>query len=309
MKRRIKKKDNDKWFIGLIFIIVLLCIFFAKNYISNEINQYKLYNDYTRANQVMTLSFNKNFDIQFTNIRLIQSSNYDKKISRGDLIYDFAYYDMIPILNYLEEPSEDESLINSFSLFTEFLANFNMATIGNRENIFKKGDNGSYYIYKDNKYIYRVEKQIISKETFNKLYKQYLHTINQSTTLNNFINKIYKEKEINSKYSYKLLNNKVKNDYTKFYEENKEIIIRVISSDLKEFVNYLNTFIEVDKLGNNTPVLKSKIDTETLKLEFSFIKLDRIYVPYSKYYLFSYQLDISSVWKQLKELGYPMIYS
>ena len=309
MKHKNKKKENKSWIIGLVLIIIILCVFFAKNYISNEINQYKLYNDYTRANQIMTLSFNKNFDIQFSNIRLIQSSNYDKKISKGDLIYDFANYNMIPILDYMKEPSENESLIKSFSLFTDFLANYNMATIGNREDIFKKNDNGFYYTYKNNKYVYCIEKQVISKGAFNKLYDQYLHTINQSTVSNNFISKLYNTAEINSKYSYKSLSNKIKNDYSNFYKENKDIILRIISGYLNDFVDYLNTFLEIDKEGNVPPTLKSKIDTETLKLEFSFTKLDRIYVPYSRYYLFSYQLDILSVWKQLKELGYPMIYS
>lgn len=309
MKHKNNKKDNRGLMIGLVLIIIILCIFFSKKYISSEINQYKIYNDYTRANQVMTLSFNKNLDIQFNNIRLIQSSNYDKKITRGELIFDFANYNIIPILDYMREPSENELLIKSFSSFTDFLSNYNMAEIGNRENILKKNEDGYYYTYSDNKYIYCVEKQVISKEAFNKLYNQYLHTINQSTVSSNFIGKLFEVADINSKYSYNSLSNNIKNDYSKFYEENKDIILKVISDDLNGFVDYLNTLIEVDNVGNIPPVLKSKFDTETLKLEFSFTKLDRIYVPSSKYYKYSYQLDISDVWKQLKEYGYPMIYS
>lgn len=308
MKKKRRKNKNSNYLIGLILIIALLCSFFLKNYIMNEIEQYRLYNDYTRASRVMTLSFNKNFDIQFNNIRFIQSSNFDEKISKGELIYDFANYNIIPILSYMKEPSENDTLVTSFSSLTDFIAYFNVATIRDREKIFKVQKNGHYYIYENNKYIYKVEKKVISKETFNNLYNEYLSSINQSSVLDNFINRLFNVTDINRKYSYKVLTNEIKNNYLDFYNENSEIILNVIGKDIENFVDYLNTMIEVDKIGNNPPVLKREFNTETINLKFTFSKLDRIYNRVSKYYKYSYQLDISDVWKQLKDLGYPKLY-
>ena len=163
MKKKNTKKENKFLIFILIIIIFCLCLFFLIKYITKEIEEYKLYDDYTKANQVMLLSFNKNFDIFFTSIRAILSSNYDKKLSKGDIIFDFANYHMIPILDYMKNPTNNEILITNFSLFTDFLANYNMATIDNRENILIKQKNNTYYVYKNKKYKYSIKKEVISK--------------------------------------------------------------------------------------------------------------------------------------------------
>ena len=309
MKLNLAKKENKYWLIVALIIIILICSFFIKNYVSNEVKQYKIYNDYTRGNQVMTLSFNKNLDVQYLNIRLVESTNSDKKISREDLIYDFSLYEIIPILNYLNDNNLNDSLISSFTQLTDFISNFNMATIGNRENIFITQPDGNYYVYQNNEYKYYVEKKVITKKAFNKMYNEYLSTINEMNVTTNFINKLLNYFEIKNNYSSKSLNNKIKNDYSKFYDSNNETIQNVIASDLANFVNYLNsTYLEIDNNGNIAPTLKLPIETENINLTFCFKKLDRIYVPSSKYYTFSYQLDIINVWNQLKNLNYPMLY-
>lgn len=303
------KKRNKELLIILIIGFVLILSLFIVDYIKKEIETYDLYNDYTRANQVMTLSFNKNFDLQFMTIRIVESSTSIPKESKGSLIYDYAQYEIIPILKYLEAKSESEILINSFSEFCDFLANFNSAFNKDRESILVRNSHDKYYEYKDGVYTYQINKAIITKESFNKLYSEYMQINNNDSVLDNFLKCLYEYDTINNNYSFNELKKVIINDYEEFYKENEEIIIEVISNDLSKFTNYLNTFyIEVDESGGNPPKMKKDIDTEYISLNYRFTKLDRIYVSYSKYYLYSYQLDLNDVWNQLADLDLPKLY-
>ena len=61
--------------------------------------------------------------------------------------------------------------------------------------------------------------------------------------------------------------------------------------------------------NNDNLVLLKEIDTEPIELTFNLTVADRNYSPVSKYYKYSYKLDINDVWKQLEKKGYPKIYS
>lgn len=308
MKKKNTKKENKFLIFILIIIIFCLCLFFLIKYITKEIEEYKLYDDYTKANQVMLLSFNKNFDIFFTSIRAIQASNYDKKLSKGDIIFDFANYHMIPILDYMKKPTNNEILITNFSLFTDFLANYNMATIDNRENILIKQKNNTYYVYKNKKYKYSIKKEVISREALEELYNQYLESIKELNVSSNFINRLLKETKISKKYTYHTLLSKINKEYLEFYQEYEELVLDVIGKDIGDFVDYLSYIVVVDPERKSPPVLTKKLQTKTLRLDFEFTRLDRIYVPYSKYYKYSYQLNLNSIWEQLKQQEFPMLY-
>lgn len=305
------KKKNKKIIVILILLFVSFGSFFLRKYVSSELKEYNLYNDYTRANQVMLLSFNKNFYHQYPLIRYIQSSTENEKVTEGSLIYDFAKHDMIPILNYLNSEIVNLELINSFSLFFDFLANYNAATHETREDILVRLSEKDYYIYNKNVYTYKVEKEVIKKEFFHEIYDKYLKSNNEKNVQNNLINKLYRKSEIKESYSYDKLVRNIKNNYNEFYKKNENIILLIIAEDLREFSNYLSDYVLIIN-DDELPTVKldiKDIKTEKIEISYNFIELDRIYSSISKYYTHSYQLDIENVWQQMIDLGYPKLYN
>lgn len=305
-----KKTLNDKLYIVLVILFVLLSSVFIREYINKEKKEYDGYNDFSRADIVMTLSYNKDAVLQFHAIRYVQLFSDCKKTSKGDLVYDFATYDFIPILNYLNESNESEKLVTSFSGIMQFLVDYNSATIAAAEDMLVEQPNGRYFKYENKKYIYETKKEVISKKAFIKMYKEYLETINYNDTEENFINKLLKNKDISSKYTYKEIEKSIQSNYNKFYKENEQVIISVISSDLDDFVKFLYTdYMFIDELNNDKRYLLKDVETDTLEVSFKFTKGDRIHNSASKYYTHNYVLDIYDVWEQLREKGYPMLYS
>lgn len=295
-------------YIILILLFLILSIIFVEEYVNNEIEQYKGYNDFTRGDIVMTLSYNKDPLLQYHAIRYVQSFNTDNKVSKGDLIYDFASYEFIPILNYLNKKSENVTLINSFSKIMNFMLDFNSATIGLAENILVEQSNGKYYVYEKGIYTYKVKKDVISKEMFEKMYSEYLASENCINVDENIAYRLFKNKNINSLYSYSEIKDNINYNYEKFYESNEDLIVIEIANDLEKFANFLyKEYLFID--SNDKRYLKKNIDTSILELSFNFTEGDRIYNAASKYYTHNYKLDINDVWEQLAEKGYPKIYS
>ena len=101
---------------------------------------------------------------------------------------------------------------------------------------------------------------------------------------------------------------KINKDYLEFYQEYEELVLDGIGKDIGDFVDYLSYIVVVDPERKIPPVLTKKLQTKTLRLDFEFTRLDRIYVPYSKYYKYSYQLNLNSIWEQLKQQEFPMLY-
>lgn len=305
-----KKFKNNISYIILIILFVLLLLFFIKEYIDNEKQQYTNFNDMTRGDIVMGLSYNKHHIIYYDYLRYVQMFTNDKKISKGDLIYDFATYEFVPILNYLNKKNENEELVNSFSEIMEFLEDFNSATIGFAEDIFVVQPDGKYYTYEDGIYTYNTSKEVVSKNAFIKMYNEYLETINCKSVEKNFINQLLKIDRINSKYTYSQLTEIISTDYNKFYEDNENEIIKVISNDLSMFAKFLYTdYIFIDRDNNDKRYLLKDVETDLLEISFNFTEGDRIYEQTSKYFTHNYILDINNVWEQLKEKGYPKLYT
>ena len=305
-----KKFKNNISYIILIILFVLLLLFFIKEYIDNEKQQYTNFNDMTRGDIVMSLSYNKDNVVYYDYLRYVQMFTNDKKISKGDLIYDFATYEFVPILNYLNKKNENEELVNSFSEIMEFLVDFNSATIGFAEDIFVVQPDGKYYTYEDGIYTYNVSKEVVSKNAFIKMYNEYLETINCKNVEKNFMNQLLKIDKINSKYTYSQLTEIISNDYNKFYKDNENEIIKVISNDLSMFAKFLYTdYIFIDRDNNDKRYLLKDVETDLLEISFNFTEGDRIYEWNSKYFTHNYILDINNVWEQLKDKGYPKLYT
>ena len=300
-------KKNRKYLISIIIIVIVLLLFFLYQLFQQEKEKYRHYNDFTRASDVMLLSCTKQFDMQFYKIRQIQTSNFDSKVSRGDLIYNFSKYNIIPSLVYVKDNQENENLTKAFNKLFEFYEHFIIANIGLRENIFVKQNNGFYYYEDNGYYVYPVEKQIISKEIMNKLYIDYIKSKGTKSVKENIANRLYSYKEIKGFYSYEYVINHI--DDNDFFNNNKSYLYNVLGDDISDFTDYLMTFIKIDKENNKRPEIVKKIETETINLKYRFKKLDRIYSNVSKYYTHSYQLDLEYLWKQLDDLGYPILYS
>lgn len=302
-------KKNKYLKIFIIIIILMILGYYLYTFIKQENNLYELYNDYTRADTVMTLTYNKNF--QFYTTRNIQMYNFDKKLSEGDLIYDFANYDFIPIFHYLYSSVDNDSLISEFNTFLTFLSDFNYLTIGSRENILVKQKNGKYYIYDNGVYKYYVKVNVIGKDTLNNIYKEYLTYNKYRTVEENFISNLLTIDLIKKEYSYQDIINEINNNYDNFYKRNKSEVVNVIIKDLNKFNKYLyDNYININNINGNTTIeLLKNIDTEPLELTFNFRKFDKIYSSVDKHYSYIYKLDINDVWEQLAEKGYPKIYS
>jgi len=304
-----------KWiknnYIKLFFVIICIIIicFYTYNYIFEEKEQYIGYNDYYRADYVMTLTYNKNF--QFYTTRQIQALNSDKKISEGELIYDYSQYNLLPMLKYLNEISENKNLIDNFTNFLKFWSDYNYLTIGLSENIFVKQSNGKYYKKIDDIYRYYVELPVFSKKGLNKVYNEYLKMNGYTSVEDKFLKDLYKHPIISEEYTYSKYIEEVSFNYDSFYSRNKEEILDILAKDLENFNKFLYTnYIYFDENNYNTKLeLLKTIDTETIQLTFDFKKYERIYSSIDKHYTHSYVLDINDVWEQLEKKGYPKIYS
>ncbi len=308
MKSKKLTKKDTLLIITFIVLITIIILYFIINYVKKEIDNYKLYSDATMGNTTIMLSYNKSFDIQYSLLVDKLALTKSKKYTKGELIYDFAKYQIIPILNYLYSSEEDQKLFDSFSLISEFLEDFNVATYKNRQEILVPQIDKKNYYYENGIYTYEVRKKVIGKKLFNNMYFDYIKSNNVS---NYFINKLFKK--LNNNYSIKELENEINKNYANFYNKNKDIIIEIISDDLKNFCEYLNKKylrIPKDEYGNRTglPEIINELDTIEITLEYKFKKLDRIYSSISKYYRYNYLLDLDYLFSQLRDYDLPILY-
>ncbi len=160
----------------------------------------------------------------------------------------------------------------------------------------------------ESKYIYVVEKEYIPKEEFNKLYSEYLLSINEEDIKEHFINLLVNKLNIEKV----LLDNLISNDYARFFSENKDIVTSVISEDLNNFSEFLQEAYIYKKYDENDNYLgidlRKEIKTNKMNIEYVFTILDREYSTASKYHLYSYKLDINYLWVQLEKLNLPKFY-
>lgn len=302
------KKKNRLLIVFLAIMCVSILYFYFNEYQQREKGFYDLYNDFTMADTVDWLSYQKELDDQMHGIKNVQSRQKGIKTTENDLIYDFATYEFVPILNYLESKEFDQKFIDNFANFWEFVAHHLKASLDNNwENIFIRHENGKYFVYDDGIYTYTIEKVVIGREEFNKLYDDYLKTINMSNVQEHFINKLLQEKPIKMAYTSASLKEELENNYDEFYENYMAIILKIIGSDLEQFGSYLKNRIILYDANGWVKGLKEVIPTETIRLDFKFKKFERVYSAV-KYYNYIYDLDLKDVWKQTAALNYPKLY-
>lgn len=302
------KKKNRLLIVFLAIMCVSILYFYFNEYQQREKGFYDLYNDFTMADTVDWLSYQKELDNQMYGIKNVQSRQKGIKTTENDLIYDFATYEFVPILNYLESKEFDQKFIDNFANFWEFVAHHLKASLDNNwENIFIRHENDKYFVYDNDIYTYTIEKVVIGKKEFNKLYDDYLKTINMSNVQEHFINKLLEEKPIKMAYTSASLKEELENNYDEFYENYMAIILKIIGSDLEQFGSYLKNRIILYDANGWVKGLKEVIPTETIRLDFKFKKFERVYSAV-KYYNYIYDLDLKDVWKQTAALNYPKLY-
>lgn len=301
------KKKNVKYIVFLSILIVFISLMFLIKYVLKEVKIYNEYDDFVRASDVIMLSYNKDLSVFTSVIRRHEASILDCVTTQGDIIYDFSKYGIIPSLSYLNKVSEDENLIKEFYNFSLFISSYNSIINDSKEDILVK-DNNKTFKKIDDKYIYKTRKNVITKRQFNDLYNEYLKKENKSSVLNNFLYGLLENKYIKNTYKYNELKDIIINDYDKFYLDNEDIIINVITNDLKEFLNYLNNDVINFKDMESNLELKKELDSEVIEIDYKFTKLKRIYNSASKYYRYSYKLDVESLFNEIHLLGYPIFY-
>ena len=256
-------------------------------FIKSEIDNYALYEDFSRASIIMLLSFNKELDIQYSTIRDVQKMTTDYKVTEGDLIKDFAEYDIIPILSYIKGSADNQYLIESFQEFSEFITNFKR------------------YRKDADTYIYEIQKDVISKDAFQKAYQDFMYPAGSKNIEEHVVKLLLKNDKVRFEYNYEKLKMQIEKNYSDFYNDFEKEILLSISQDLKEFEAYLKkNYMSKENETNGNALL----ETETLNLEFKVYRNDREYTGISKYYLYNYIVDLDDVWSQLSKLGYPKLY-
>lgn len=311
-----EKKKNKLFMVIIIsFFALFITMFFLLNYLKEEREKYTHYNDFNRASIAMVFTFMRDLDSQYSEIRHQQRyiKNNNNILSKGDLIYDFSKYNIIPILNYLNSSEENSKLFDSFSKVLKFTEIYTIIQFDKSEDIFVKNNN-SYFVNKNDEYIYTIKKRVISKQDFNDLY----YDFKQNNNIDNiFINLLYNNEFFKNRFSKQNLTNQIKNNYNQFYLEYKDKIIDVISEDLENFSNYLNLFIDepsdtiiMDPYNQKEESYNINLDIkgEEIKLEYKFKKVQKIYNDPTKYSNWLYSLDLKYLWAQLKEYEYPVLY-
>lgn len=311
------KKNNLKILVLIIIIVSLIISFFIfKNYLKQENDNYDLYNDYSRATIVYSFTYEKYKEDYFHTIRYQQRYFKGDKLTKMELINDLKEYDFIDVLNYIPDNEKIEKMEENLDNFVEYLMYINYYLNPNgAESGFTKNENNKYYYQDGNNYIYNYTKKIISLDTLEKLFEEYLE--NEGYSLdnyfylnlwnNNIINKYYK----GNNYNYKKMKNDVTNDYDTFYQKFKPQIDTIISNIFSSYIEFLMNGLSINEQTNDITSInyKTSISYNTISIDYKIIEIQPLLNDLTKYSNKQYALDITELKKQLADAGYPLLLS
>lgn len=300
-------------YVLILLILILLVIIFAffqiSSYIKDKKSTIDYYNDYSRASIIFSLSYYKEFDDFYNNIRYQQRYNNEKKETISSLIYDIKKYNVIDVLKFLDNENDNDILQKGISKISDFIGYFNYTYNNTAEEILFKNKNGIYYVEKGNEYSYIVKKKVISINTFSKLFKNYLME-NENNISNYFYQRLWNNEYVSSYYigsskTYEQMIMDIENNYSKFYELFKNNILNEVANILDEFGDYL-----IENVNEESGRIDKKLDLETTEIEitYKFSAVQRIYNDISEYSTQLYKLDLKDIWIQLEKLKLPKIY-
>ena len=305
------KKRKFKIFTICLLIIVLTFIIIWQlfNYLSYAKSQKYLYNEYNRTSIVLSLTYYKNLN-SFTNSVLYQQRyTNEERITKEKLITDFANYEYIPILNYIKNDNElNSNMILAFSKIMDFIEFVNYYNYIPAESIMKNNSKG---FYSENNII-TVNKKVITKECFNKLFLEFINYKDLDTIL---LEKLYNIDKINKNYSLNTLKDMFNNDYVNFYNKFSVNIKDIVSNILSEFGYYLNSKCSIEPKEKNGEddvgykyVINLNLDYVNIALPYEFSVVQKIYNDNSKYSNELYSVNLEKIWNILKNNDMPIIY-
>lgn len=305
------KKRKFKIFTICLLIIVLTFIIIWQlfNYLRYVKSQKYLYNEYNRTSIVLSLTYYKNLN-SFTNSVLYQQRyTNEERITKEKLITDFANYEYIPVLNYIKNDNElNSNMILAFSKIMDFIEFVNYYNYIPAESIMNNNSKG---FYSENNII-TVNKKVITKECFNKLFLEF---INYEDLDNILLEKLYNIDKINKNYSLNTLKDMFNNDYVNFYNKFSVNIKDIVSNILSEFGYYLTSKCSIEPKEKNSEddvgykyVINLNLDYVNIKLPYEFSVVQKIYNDNSKYSNELYSVNLEKIWDILKNNDMPIIY-
>lgn len=293
----------------LIIVLTFIIIWQLFNYLSYVKSQKYLYNEYNRTSIVLSLTYYKNLN-SFTNSVLYQQRyTNEERITKEKLITDFANYEYIPILNYIKNDNElNSNMILAFSKIMDFIEFVNYYNYIPAESIMKNNSKG---FYSENNII-TVNKKVITKECFNKLFLEFINYEDLDTIL---LEKLYNIDKINKSYSLNTLKDMFNNDYVNFYNKFSVNIKDIVSNILSEFGYYLNSKCSIEPKEKNSEddvgykyVINLNLDYVNIALPYEFSVVQKIYNDNSKYSNELYSVNLEKIWNILKNNDMPIIY-
>lgn len=293
----------------LIIVLTFIIIWQLFNYLSYVKSQKYLYNEYNRTSIVLSLTYYKNLN-SFTNSVLYQQRyTNEERITKEKLITDFANYEYIPILNYIKNDNElNSNMILAFSKIMDFIEFVNYYNYIPAESIMKNNSKG---FYSENNII-TVNKKVITKECFNKLFLEFINYKDLDTIL---LEKLYNIDKINKNYSLNTLKDMFNNDYVNFYNKFSVNIKDIVSNILSEFGYYLNSKCSIEPKEKNSEddvgykyVINLNLDYVNITLPYEFSVVQKIYNDNSKYSNELYSVNLEKIWNILKNNDMPIIY-
>lgn len=293
----------------LIIVLTFIIIWQLFNYLSYVKSQKYLYNEYNRTSIVLSLTYYKNLN-SFTNSVLYQQRyTNEERITKEKLITDFANYEYIPILNYIKNDNElNSNMILAFSKIMDFIEFVNYYNYIPAESIMKNNSKG---FYSENNII-TVNKKVITKECFNKLFLEFINYEDLDTIL---LEKLYNIDKINKNYSLNTLKDMFNNDYVNFYNKFSVNIQDIVSNILSEFGYYLNSKCSIEPKEKNSEddvgykyVINLNLDYVNITLPYEFSVVQKIYNDNSKYSNELYSVNLEKIWNILKNNDMPIIY-
>lgn len=300
--------------IAIAIMIILIISVFSYNKVSNYIKKenYNIdsYNDFNRASIIFSLSYYKNFDSWYDNLRYQQRYSEESKDTITSIIYDMKEYKTIDVLKYIYEGENLDNYKENISRIFNFIEYFNYTNIGNPENMLVRNDE-LYYKTNGEFYIYEVKKKVISIESLNQLFFEFIDSENYDA--DNYFCKILWNNNIIRNYyeaqglKYENMVNDIDNEYGNFFKKFGYIILDEVFNILDDFGLFLEKNIDIDK-GIVSENIQNKILTDEIIISYKFKKKQSLYNDTSKYSTELYILDFETIWKQLNRYSLPKIY-
>jgi len=305
LKSRIKIIIAATVFILSILAMILVPIF------REDIRQKQIYNDFVAVSNAKSLSVQKELDFYY--LLMIENEKYyteKTNLTKADLIFDYAGYGYVPVLNYLIAASDNPDLIADFQDYSEFIEGsiywddtdgWNGIIDLNGKEVILAGE-----IDKETVEV-QIRKFLITKESTQSAFQDFLseNSLNSDKYFylvllsdESFQNQISSDIQDELGYSSNQVTEEImisflESHYDVYFSNFEELFVSSIADILSEFTAYLYS-LELDQFEYEC-VVSSFIVRRNVKLEN---------MP-SRYYTYNWSVDVPDAVNKAKEQGIP----